>query len=84
MIGFGTTKIKPMTYVVEYSKSQKCYHVSSLLERLNNEAICKMRGVVSDYEVIKEFPTRQQAYDHITEIYLKDIFKKVKHEHENY
>jgi hypothetical protein len=54
-------------YIVEYSKVQKAYHVSTWRERAKNELICEIKGINTGYEVIKECFSYEDACDYVLE-----------------
>jgi hypothetical protein len=56
-----------MLYVVEYSQSQKAFHISTFQERLVNETRCLLRGIKSDYKVIHECDTYEEASEFVQE-----------------
>lgn len=53
------------TIIVEYSKSQKAFHRTTVQERLVNLHKCNERNFVSDYEPVATFLTVQEADDFI-------------------
>lgn len=64
-----------MTYVVEYSQSQGAYHISTLTERMVNEARCSLRGFNSDYKVIHECNTYEEAIEfYESQIMRREIY----------
>ena len=51
-------------WVVEYSKSQGCYHIDEENQLIGSEAEAFLRtGWVGDYEVLGRFETMQEAQD---------------------
>lgn len=52
-----------MSYVVEYSNSQNAFHISTMEDRMVNEARCLLRGFNSDYKVIYECNTYKEAFE---------------------
>jgi hypothetical protein len=52
-----------MTHVVEYSASQKSFHISTMGDRMVNEAKCLLLGFNSDYKVIHECETYEEALE---------------------
>lgn len=59
-------------WVLEYSKSQNAYHVSTSDQRLMNEMTCLERKAIwpdyeSDWKVVKTFSTCKEALNFKTE-----------------
>ena len=57
-----------MNYVVEYSQSQKAYHVSTKEERLENETThFEKYGKKSDFDIIGVFDSYEKANEFVKE-----------------
>lgn len=54
--------------IVEYSTSQKAFHISTWAERAHNERICQYNGVISDFNVVADFHSREEADDFIRDM----------------
>lgn len=54
-------------FVVEYSKSQKCYHVGEEMDLLQKDVKAfEERGWVGDYKTIARFETKEEARQYLS------------------
>lgn len=51
--------------IVEYSQSQQAFHVTTPQERVANERLCAIYGIISDYRQVATFETREAADEYI-------------------
>lgn len=55
--------------VVEYSKSQNAFHRHTMEERIESERLVRDAGQKSDYELVAEFDSHEDADKFIKENY---------------
>ena len=63
-------------FVVEYSVSQKCFHIDNITKSLKNNLKMFINETLNDYMILGLFDSIEKADDFITELKMQNLENK--------